>query len=161
MSMGTIEPARRRVTVVRGPRARATKEHGIVDFAQFIKEGRFEDIVKDLQSGRNPSRVVNLSDIEGNGLRVKIRPTGRVSFHCQYTAPDPAEGEEFELDEAESIGGRPAPKIGIYPRDDIKIVRQRAATVTGLAERGIDIRRGLFDRLVRELDERGLKWKPW
>ena len=150
----------KKVIVVRGRRSSQAESAGPqIDFAEYVKNGRFEGLVEDLQSGRNPVQRIVLTDTEGNGLRVIIRRTGVITYHCHYFAPDAPEG--VELDDNETGGGRPLIKIGTYPGTPIKVVRERAKIVTDLAANGIDVRWGGHARLMRELDSRGVKWKPW
>jgi Arm DNA-binding domain len=158
--MAVMPTKKRKMSVVRGPRASAGG--GVapqIDFAEYAKGGGFERLVEDMQSGRNPIQRLHLSDTEGNGLRVIIRRTGVITYHCHYFAPPPPDDLELEEDEVGG-GARPLMKIGTYPSTDVKTARHRAEVVTKLAQSGIDVRWGLHARLMKELDSKGLKWRP-
>jgi Arm DNA-binding domain len=158
--MTTVE-AKKKVISIRGPRMpRMTTDEGPqIDFADAVKVGRFEEYVKDMQSGRFPLQRLHLSDTEGNGLRVIIRKTGLITYHCHYFAP-PDPPQSLELDEEEAVGGRPLQKIGSYPSTSVATARHRAQVITTLAKNGIDFRWGLLPRVLREIDEKGVRWKP-
>lgn len=101
-------------------------------------------IAEDLKNGVIPLKRVTISDPESYGLRAVIRDTGLISFHVQYSIDD----------------SRPYLMIGHHPDRTIKEARELAETIRILAEKGIDPQLGLHDRLVRELLEKGPKWKP-
>jgi hypothetical protein len=151
--------AKKRMLVLKGSKVGATMSSPQIDFAEYAKSGGFERLVEDMQSGRNPVQRLHLTDTHGNGLRVIIRRTGVITFHCHYFAPEPP--AEMELGEEEAGGGaRPLLKIGSYPGTDVRTARHRAEVVTKLAQLGIDVRWGLQARLMKELDSKGLKWRP-
>ena len=104
----------------------------------------FEALADDLKRGRVPLDRVTVSDNIQTGLRAIIRNTGLISFHVQYSVE----------------GSRPYLKIGDYPDTTVNEARSIAKTVIALAERGIDVQSGLHERLVRELKEKGEKWRP-
>ena len=81
--------AKKKAIVVRGPRAPAEALARQIDFAEYAKSGGFERLVEDMQSGRTPVHRLHLTDTEGNGLRVIIRRTGVITYHCHYFAPEP------------------------------------------------------------------------
>jgi hypothetical protein len=107
----------------------------------------FEAIAKDLESGRLPLKIVTIADDQAVGLSAKIRDTGAISYHIQYALKD-------------KEAARPQLKIGEHPTTNIETARARARTIRGLADLGIDVQAGLHDRLYRELDKEGLKWRP-
>jgi hypothetical protein len=107
-----------------------------------------EALADDVKSGRIPLKRFTLTDDEVTGLRAIIRYTGLISFHVQYTL----HGEDGDA--------RPYLKIGDYPGMKIEKARKIARTVHELAEMGIDPTAGLHERLIRELDEKGAKWRP-
>lgn len=154
--MMAVAEAKKKVIVIRGQRAPADTFSPHIDFAEYAKNGEFERILGEMQSGHIPMTRMVLSDKEGNGLRVIIRRTGSIAYHCHYFAPEPPDNRETDEDDA----ARPLLKIGTYPKTPVRTVRERAATITKLAEMGINVRWGLDDRLMKELDERGIKWKP-
>lgn len=105
----------------------------------------FNALVEDLQTGRVPLDRVTVSDDVVPGLRAIIRKTGLVSYHVSYTTPD---------------NSRPYLKIGDHPAMSLTKARQIARTVLSLADKGIDPQAGLHERLIRELDQQGDKWRP-
>jgi hypothetical protein len=111
----------------------------------------FEGLLKDLQSGRVPLKHVTVTDDVQAGLRAKIRKTGGITFHVSYNAPD---------EDDEDSAARPFLLVGRHPETSVAKARARAETVRQLAELGIDPKKGLHDRLLRELDEKGTKWRP-
>ncbi len=104
----------------------------------------FEGLADDLKSGRIPLDRVTVSDNIVTGLRAIIRNTGGISFHIGYTVG----------------GSRPYLKLGEHPDMTIAEARAIAKTVKSLAEKGIDVQAGLHDRLIRELKEKGERWRP-
>lgn len=104
----------------------------------------FERLARDLQSGNVPLDRVTVTDDMQPGLRAIIRNTGLVSFHVNYDVE----------------GARPYLKIGDHPEMSVDEARRVAKTVRGLAEMGIDPQEGLHRRLIRELQEKGTKWRP-
>lgn len=104
-----------------------------------------EGLAEDLQSQRIPLDRITVTDHEVANLRAVIRNTGLISYHVQYSLPD---------------GSRPFMKIGNFPDMPIKTARELTRTVTSLAAKGIDPQEGLHERLIRELLEKGDRWKP-
>lgn len=152
---------RKKVIAIRGPRTprQPIDEGPQIDFADAVKHKRFEEFVRDMQSGRWPSKRLHLTDTEGNGLRAIVRITGEVTYHCHYFAPKEVPSGVV-LQEGDPVGGRPLQKIGSYPDTPVALVRERAAYITELAMRGYDFRWGLLSRALRDLDEKGLRWRP-
>jgi len=103
-----------------------------------------EKLADDLQKGRIPLERVTITDEMQTGLRAIVRNTGGVSFHVNY-----------DVD-----GSRPYLKLGEHPGMSIPEARRLAQIVRGLADLGIDPQAGLHERLIRELKEKGLKWRP-
>jgi hypothetical protein len=103
-----------------------------------------EALAEDLKSGRIPLDRITVTDDQVPNLRAVIRNTGLVSYHVQYSVN----------------GSRPFMKVGNFPDMPIKTARELAHTVTALAAKGIDPQAGLHERLIRELLDRGDKWKP-
>jgi Arm DNA-binding domain len=151
--------AKKRMLVLRGSKVGATMSSPQIDFAEYARSRGFERLVEDMQSGRNPVQRLHLTDTQGNGLRVIIRKTGMITYHCHYFAPEPPADMEYEEEEVGG-GARPLLKIGSYPGTDVKTARHRAEVVSALARSGIDVRWGLQARLMKELDAKGLKWRP-
>jgi hypothetical protein len=110
----------------------------------------FEALAEDLTSGRIPVPRFTVSDDEVPGLRAIIRNSGQISFHVQYSVRDDDTGEDT----------RPYLKIGDYPKMKIGEARELARTIRTLANMNIDPQAGLHERLVRELKEKGAKWRP-
>lgn len=104
-----------------------------------------EALAKDLKEERIPLDKVTISDTQVSGLRAIIRKSGAISYHANYTARD---------------GSRPYLKIGDYPKMSINQARQITDTIHALAAKGIDPVEGLHERLMRELLEKGEKWRP-
>jgi len=104
----------------------------------------FEQLADDLQNKRIPLDRVTVSDDMQTGLRAIIRNTGLISFHVQY-----------DID-----GSRPYLKLGDHPDMTVSEARDLARTVRTLADHGIDPQAGLHERLVRELEDKGTKWRP-
>lgn len=121
----------------RGPKS------ALSEGVQFSVE-TLEKLAADLKSKKIPLDRISVSDDVQPGLRVIVRDTGAISFHVQY-----------EVD-----GARPYLKIGEHPGMSIKDARYVAKTCRALAERGIDVQKGLHERLVSELLEKGEKWRP-
>lgn len=104
----------------------------------------FKDLARDLQDGTIPLKRITISDPDCVGLRAVIRDTGLISFHAHY-----------QLDDS-----RPLLKIGEFPSTSIAEARELCRTVMSLADKGIDPQEGLHERLIRELKEKGDKWRP-
>ncbi len=103
-----------------------------------------EALADDLQKGRIPLPRVTITDSLQAGLRAIIRNTGNISFHVNY-----------EVGES-----RPYLKLGDHPDMTIAEARSLARTVRSLADLGIDPTEGLHTRLIRELRDKGTKWRP-
>lgn len=104
-----------------------------------------EGLAEDLKTGRIPLDRLTVTDNEQANLRAVIRNTGLISYHVQYSLPN---------------GSRPFMKVGNYPDMPIKTARELCRTITSLASRGIDPQEGLHERLIRELLDKGERWKP-
>lgn len=111
---------------------------------------------EDIMSQRIPLNRTSISDDRITGLKALISKSGNVSFNVHY-----AVGDE-----------RPYMLVGHFPEPDevdkdpesaqeaIDTARSRAHTIRELARQGIDVQEGLHRRLLREIDERGTKWRP-
>lgn len=109
----------------------------------------FQAMVKDLQSGRLPLDRVTVSDDMVTGLRAVIYKSGLISFAISY---------HFDNE-------RPFLKLGVFDEKDeehitIAQARELAKTVKSLADKGIDPQRGLHRRLIKQLLEKGVNWRP-
>lgn len=135
--------ARTKRTPLGGERLRKRAVTSNVPAATFTGE-MLEGLAADLKSGRIPLPRVNVSDDVQVGLRAIIRNTGNISFHANYDYQD----------------SRPWFKIGDYPDMSIKKARELTFTIRELASKGIDVQAGMHERLLRELEERGTKWRP-
>lgn len=124
----------------RGLTANPGKQHDRSKFGPST----FDALVEDLENGRVPLDRVTVSDDIVPGLRAIIRKTGNVSYHVSYTVD----------------GARPYLKIGDHPAMSLERARNVARTVLALADKGIDPQAGLHERLIRELEAQGAKWKP-
>lgn len=101
----------------------------------------FEGLAADMKSGRIPKDKMSITD---GGLQVIMRNTGTISYHALYT-----------------IGGsRPSLAIGHHPDMTIAEARRLVGIIQGLADMGIDPQAGLHERLMVQLKEKGLKWRP-
>jgi hypothetical protein len=78
------------------------------------------------------------------GLRAIVRNTGTVTFHAHY---------DFD-------GSRPMLKVGDLGETIVQEARTLTKTIRALADQGIDVQRGLHERLLRELKAQGAKWRP-
>jgi len=103
-----------------------------------------EALADDLQKGRIPLDRVTVTDSMQVGLRAIIRNTGGISFHVNYEV-----GDE-----------RPYLKLGEHPDMTIAEARHLAKVVRSLGDLGINPTEGLHSRLIRELQEKGVKWRP-
>lgn len=101
----------------------------------------------DLVYQKIPLAQVVISDEDQPGLRAIIRSSGTVTFNVQYSVA----GEK---------NYRPQIKIGDYPDMNVYRARGLARTIVELGRRGIDPQAGLHDRLIRELEEKGVSWLP-
>jgi hypothetical protein len=109
-----------------------------------VNDALIKKMVGDLESGRLPLQHVTLSDSLANGLRVRVSKNGTVTFHVQFFVGD----------------SRPLLKLGDHPDMSLADARKLTNTVRGLAQKGIDPTDGLHKRLIRELLEKGDKWRP-
>jgi hypothetical protein len=92
---------------------------------------------------------LNLSDDMVTGLRATILPSGKITLHASYTV-----GER-----------RPFMFIGeLDPKSEdhisIEDARDITKTIKALGDKGIDVADGLHRRLIKELREKGVKWRP-
>lgn len=115
---------------------------------RVVRESRFsadtiEALVEDLKAQRIPLDRITITDEQQPGLRALIRKTGEVTFHMQYKVRD----------------SRPSILLGPYPKMKISEARGLAATIEALADKGIDVQDGLYDRLMRELKQQGVNWR--
>lgn len=137
---------------------------GPVDFAEAIKRGYFEQIVKEIQAGT--LNRTGLTDLNCRKLKAKVNESGHVSYHIQIIAPPPPK----HLPKQVKRTHRPFRVIGYYDRnatleqrlDDLEVVRQRVNTITWLAEvMGIDVTLyGWGGMLWAQLDKEGRDWRP-
>ncbi len=134
----------------RKPTATPPKEPVAVGFAKHdprrveVTETLIKKMVGDMESGRLPLPQVTLSDSQANGLRTRISKNGTVTFHVQFFIGD----------------SRPLLKLGDFPDMSLADARKLTNTVRSLAQKGIDPTDGLHKRLMRELLEKGDKWRP-
>lgn len=135
--MNTILRSGRRKKVA--PPAQRDKRNR-TEFAGHV----FDAIIRDMQSGAIPLARLTVSDDETVGLRAILRSTGVVTFSVHY-----------DVD-----GSRPWLTIGHHPDMTVDEARKLARTVRALAEKGIDPQAGLHERLIRELQSKGDKWRP-
>lgn len=108
----------------------------------------FEKVARDLQKGTIPLDRVTVSDSEVAGLRAIVHDTGEISFHVHY-----------RLDTGDGFI-RPYLKIGNHPQMTVPRARKLAKTIIELGDEGIDVQEGLIDRLLRELEDKGTRWRP-
>lgn len=101
----------------------------------------------DLMQQKIPLSQIVISDEDQPGLRAIIRQSGTVTFNVQYKIT----GQKDY---------RPQIKIGDYPEMNVYRARGIARTIVELGHRGIDPTAGLHERLIRELEEKGVSWTP-
>lgn len=104
----------------------------------------FDALADDLKTQRVPLKKLVVSDPMTPGLRVIIRNTGDVAFHIQFTAND----------------DRPYLKLGDHPEMKIAEARALSDTILALAKMGINVMDGLHKRLIKELKDKGTRWRP-
>lgn len=126
------------------------KRKALRDIEQSVfTEANLAATAKDLKSRRLPLDRTVLSDDLVTGLRAVIRKDGGVTYHASYTYGDT----------------RPFMKLGVMdPKDPEHIslddARELTKTIKALADKGIDPQEGLHKRLIRELREKGTRWRP-
>jgi Arm DNA-binding domain len=114
---------------------------------QVFTPEMFEEGVKTLKALKvkeSNNAKITLSDPMTTGLQAIIRPSGAVSFHVHYHCN----------------GQRPLLKLGNHPDMTIAQARELTKTVIALGNLGIDPQEGLHERLIRELQAKGIKWRP-
>lgn len=104
-----------------------------------------EQIADDLQTGKIPLKQVTISDEMTTGLRAIVRNSGKISYHVDYVVSDE---------------GRCYLKVGDHPLMTMANARKLAQTIKTLGDQGIDPQAGLHERLIRELLDKGEKWRP-
>lgn len=112
-------------------------------------EANLAAMAKDLKSRRLPLDRTVLSDDLVTGLRAVIRKDGGVTYHASYHY-----GDE-----------RPFMILGVMdPKSEDHIslndARELTKTIKALADKGINPQDGLRKRLIRELMEKGSRWRP-
>jgi Arm DNA-binding domain len=110
---------------------------------QVFTPEMFEKAASSLK-GKSAPKLITLSDPMTTGLQAIIRPSGAVSFHVHYHCN----------------GQRPLLKLGNHPDMSIAQARELTKTVIALGNLGIDPQEGLHERLIRELQAKGIKWRP-
>jgi hypothetical protein len=103
-----------------------------------------QGIAEALKSGRMKVDKLTFTDDLQPGLRAIVRNTGTVTFHAHY---------DFD-------GSRPMLKVGDLGETTVEEARALTKTIRALADQGIDVQRGLHERLLRELKAQGAKWRP-
>ena len=106
----------------------------------------FERIVGEMKSGALPLDRIVLTDPHTSGLRVFIYKSGAISFHAHYQMRDTSE--------------RSMLVIGHYPEMTVADARKITETIHALSDAGVNPMDGLHKRLMRELLEKGAKWRP-
>ncbi|MGJ5032426.1 integrase arm-type DNA-binding domain-containing protein [Bradyrhizobium sp. HKCCYLS2038] len=112
-------------------------------------ESNLAAMAKDLKSRRFALDRTTISDDLVTGLRAIITKDGNVTYHASYHLGDQ----------------RPFLKLGVMdPKaaDHISLddARELTKTIKALAAKGIDPQDGLHRRLIKELKERGTRWRP-
>lgn len=112
-------------------------------------EATLAAMAKDLKSRRLVLDRTTVSDDLVTGLRAIITKDGTVTYHASYHFGDQ----------------RPYLRLGVMdPKapDHISLTdaRELTKTIKALADKGIDPQEGLHKRLIRELLEKGARWKP-
>lgn len=122
----------------------------IPEESSMFNEQHIKMLANDLVTGRTKLPKMTVSDNIVRGLRAIIRATGLVSYHVFYTV---GEDDQAYL------------KIGVMdPKNPehltIQEARDLARTIKALGKKGIDPQSGLHSRLIKELREMGVNWKP-
>lgn len=112
-------------------------------------EATLAAMAKDLKSRRLVLDRTTVSDDLVTGLRAIITKDGSVTYHASYHLGDT----------------RPYLRLGVMdPKhpDHISLddARELTKTIKALADKGIDPQEGLHRRLIRELLEKGPRWRP-
>lgn len=87
---------------------------------------------------------MRFSDDRQPGLRFQIYRSGLVSLRAQYRFGK----------------SRPNVTVGHFPKTTLEQARYRTRIVIELAKLGIDVKEGLHERTMREIDEEGMHWRP-
>lgn len=132
------------------PRRRIRRDKiGLSAEKSKITEALLFRTVEELQSGRMPLERQRWSDDVAVGLRITVNFSGLITFAASY---------DIDNERHHMIIGSLNKE-----RDDyitLEKARQRTKIIKGLAERGVNPQDGLHRRLLREIDEEGLKWEP-
>lgn len=128
----------------RGPNARSLRKLEIAPEESQFTEEILLGMARALQTGRLKVKKLSVSDDMEPGLRAYVRESGTVALHCHY-----------EIGES-----RPMLKVGELPGSTVADARALTRTIRAIAAKGIDVQDGLHERLLRELREKGDKWRP-
>lgn len=128
----------------RGPNARSLRKLEIAPEESQFTEEILMGMARALQTGRLKVKKLSVSDDMQPGLRAYVRESGTVALHCHYEIGD----------------SRPMLKVGELPGSTIADARALTRTIRAIAAAGLDVQDGLHERLLRELREKGEKWRP-
>lgn len=73
-----------------------------------------------------------------------MRDTGEISYHALYTVGDK----------------RSSLRLGEHPDMDLSKAMKLARDISALGRMGIDPQEGLHQKLIKEIDAQGAKWRP-
>ena len=117
-----------------------------------LTDNLLRSICADVKHNRIPvtNGRIRITDGRQSGLIVNIYKGDKggdpnVAFHAGYR-----------------IGAsRPLVKIGDYPEMSLEKARKITKIIQELGSHGVDVEDGFHQRLIRELERDGAKWRPW
>lgn len=127
------------------------RKSGSAPSSKFTEE-LLEAFARDLKSQRVPLERQQVSDDRVVGLRAMVHKTGLITYNVSY----------YLLGSTDKK--RPFMKIGEGNKDSpnfisIEDARNIAIAIKALGEKGIDVQRVSYLRLIRELRDQGANWK--
>lgn len=126
------------------------KKFGVPFEKSLFTEENFLKIIKDFKlPGHSKLKRVTVVDDMVIGLHAKINKSGLIAYHVTYEIGD--ERPYFKLGD-----GNPDSDEYIT----VETARDLSKTIKALADRGVDVRDGLHRRIVREIREQGMGWRP-
>jgi hypothetical protein len=118
----------------------------------LFTEANLKLFAKDMINGRRLKDRETVSDDLVVGLRALITKDGVVTYHANYHLGGVG-GKRGYL----RLGTLDAKAPDHISLDD---ARELTKTIKALADKGIDPESGLHTRLIRELKEKGTRWRP-
>jgi hypothetical protein len=136
------------VQLQHAPRTRR-KKIGVPASKSDFTEEMLLQTAEDLASGRLKLERVRISDDMCVGLRAVVNRSGRITLHVSYAVGD---DRPFKL-----LGSANKGEPDYISIDD---ARDLAKTIKALGDRGINVDEANERRLLRELREKGVAWRP-